>query len=152
MFPTWFSSFFLFIDLLLMIAIFRLGPRGSDHLQPSLTLQLEKFAPDRQLTMYNGNGNNSYRSYSNIFLSRRNIFSTDTTVDFVILDNWKLHLILRKPSTLSDSQLNMSRTRIGTTRSENYFSSVQSSSLSELFIYELYPCMENRLTNQYQSI
>jgi len=40
---------------------FRLGPRGSDHLQPSLTLQLEKFAPDRQLTMYNGNGNNSYR-------------------------------------------------------------------------------------------
>merc|ERR1719322_1478811 len=44
---------------------FRLGPPGdhtSLHLQPALTLQLDKFTPDRQVAMY-GNGGNNGNSY-----------------------------------------------------------------------------------------
>jgi len=45
---------------------FRLGPPGdhtSLHLQPALTLQLDKFTPDRQVAMYTNGGNNgNYRS------------------------------------------------------------------------------------------
>ena len=44
----------------------RLGPPGdhtSLHLQPALTLQLDKFTPDRQVAMYTNGGNNgNYRS------------------------------------------------------------------------------------------
>ena len=48
---------------------FRLRPPGdhtSLHLQPALTLQLDKFTPDRQVAMYGNGGNNgnSYRSDS----------------------------------------------------------------------------------------
>ena len=40
---------------------FRLGPQGPEPGQPALTLQLDKFTPDRQLACYNNGNCNSYR-------------------------------------------------------------------------------------------